>query len=75
MIRAVTVECDWPGCRETIAFNFVGFLYPEPHHGWKSETRGASMHLCPKHKRKAWHEVQEASFRASMATVRTTPEK
>ncbi|MCU0878610.1 MAG: hypothetical protein MUF06_12565, partial [Pirellulaceae bacterium] len=68
-IKALTILCDWPGCKSRLTYDF-GILRPTAP-GWKTGTDGVySMHLCPDHNRKTFDKVREEQFRASVTAAR-----
>ena len=45
MIVCLTIRCDWPGCRERLAFDFKTLRPQSP--GWKTEYPGMRVVVCP----------------------------
>jgi hypothetical protein len=58
MVIAITVKCDWAGCKATLTYECERKA-PDLK-GWKRETYDLhSMHLCPAHRRNNWFKVKE----------------
>ena len=66
------VHCDWPGCKATLTADTPVAITAAR---WKAESDslGYSRHLCPAHKRKAWHELHEAQFSQNVQSAHRTP--
>jgi hypothetical protein len=58
MVTALTIKCDWRGCKATITVPCRHDAATE--RGWKQESYGLfSLHLCPEHRRHNWFKVRE----------------
>jgi hypothetical protein len=70
MVTALTIKCDWPGCKATLTIPCEHDA--AEHRAWKQETYGLfSLHLCPEHRRHNWFQVRDAQFREGMKHAHT----
>ena len=69
MVTALTIRCDWPGCKATIEVANQANAVND--RGWKAEAMSLfSMHLCPEHRRNDWHKVK---MKQGIAGAPSTP--
>jgi len=58
VITAITIKCDWHGCKATL--NYQCGKVATDLKGWKREDYSLhSLHLCPDHRRHSWFEVKQ----------------